>query len=81
MAGNLDNIQQIVKMTGFVNSALEFSGQPQVIDGASALLKEIFGEKGAHTRSAIGVAGLPGNAACEIELIVQIDSAEDILGY
>lgn len=73
VVGDLDRIQQIVKMTGFVNSALDFSGQPKVIDGASALLKDIFGEKGAHTRSAVGMAGLPGNAACEIELIVQVD--------
>ena len=81
VAGDLDKIQKIVKMTGFVNSALDFSGQPKVIDGASSLLKDIFGEKGTHARSAIGVAGLPGNAACEIELIVQIDSAEDTWEY
>lgn len=83
VVGDLDNICQIVKMTGFVNSTLDFSSQPQVMDGASNLLKEIFGEKGAHTRSALGVAGLPGNAACEIELIVLTDVAEvdDILGY
>lgn len=81
VAGDLDHIRQIVKMTGFVNSDLDFSGQPKVIDGASQLLKEIFGDKGAHARSAIGVAGLPGNAACEIELIVWVDSPEDTRGY
>ena len=63
----------VLVMTGFVNSNLDFSGQPKVIDGASRLLKEIFGEKGSHTRSAVGMAGLPGNAACEIELIVLVD--------
>ena len=81
VVGDLDKVEKIVKMTGFVNSTLDFSGQPKVIDGASALLQEIFEEKGAHARSAIGVAGLPGNAACEIELIVQIDSAEDTWEY
>ena len=71
--GDLDTVKQIVKLTGFVNSTLEFTAQPKVIDGASRLLKEIFGpEKGSHTRSAVGMAGLPGNAACEIELIVEI---------
>lgn len=73
VVGDLDRVKEIVKMTGFVNSTLEFSGQPKVIDGASRLLKEIFGDKGSHTRSAVGMAGLPGNAACEIELIVLID--------
>ena len=73
VVGDLDRITEIVKMTGFVNSNLDFSGQPKVIDGASRLLKEIFGEKGSHTRSAVGMAGLPGNAACEIELIVLVD--------
>lgn len=71
--GDLDRIQETVKLTGYVNSELNFSGQPKVIDGASRLLKEIFGEKGSHTRSAVGMAGLPGNAACEIELIVLVD--------
>lgn len=73
VVGDLDRVKEIVKMTGFVNSTLDFSGQPKVIDGASRLLKEIFGDKGSHTRSAVGMAGLPGNAACEIELIVLID--------
>ena len=73
VAGDLDRVKQIVKLTGFVNSTLEFTAQPKVIDGASRLLKELFGEeKGAHARSAVGMAGLPGNAACEIELIVEI---------
>lgn len=71
--GDLDRVKQIVKLTGFVNSTLDFTAQPKVIDGASLLLKEVFGEeRGAHTRSAVGIAGLPGNAACEIELIVEI---------
>ena len=73
VAGDLDRVKQIVKLTGFVNSALDFTAQPKVIDGASQLLKDIFGpEKGAHARSAVGMAGLPGNAACEIELIAEI---------
>ncbi|MBP5212311.1 MAG: RidA family protein [Pyramidobacter sp.] len=70
--GGLDNVERIVKVTGFVNCGLDFAQQPQVIDGASKLLMEVFGEKGVHARSAVGAASLPGNATCEVEMIVQM---------
>jgi len=73
-AGGLDAIRRIVKVTGFVASAPGFSGLPQVVNGASELLIEVFGEDGRHARSAVGVAELPLNAPVEVELIVQIRS-------
>lgn len=72
LAGSLDNVEKIVKVVGFVNSAAGFNQQPQVINGASELLGEIFGEAGAHARSAVGVNELPMDATCEVELIVKI---------
>lgn len=71
-AGGLDNVERIVKLTGYVNSAPDFTRQSQVIDGASELLYAVFGEAGAHARSAVGCAALPGDAACEVELIVKL---------
>lgn len=68
----IDSVKRIVKVVGFVASAPGFTGQPQVINGASNLLGEIFGEAGAHARSAVGVAELPLGAPVEIELIVEI---------
>ena len=70
--GGLDNVERIVKVTGFVNCGLDFAKQSQVVDGASKFLVDVFGEKGVHARSAVGVASLPGNAACEVEMIVQM---------
>lgn len=70
--GDLDNIEQIVKMTGFVNSAPDFTDHPKVINGASEFLHEVFGQRGAHARSAVGVAALPMNTPVEIELIVKV---------
>lgn len=70
-AGGIDNIAKIVHVTGFVASVPEFTGQPQVVNGASELLGEIFGEAGKHTRSAVGVAVLPIDAPVEIELICE----------
>ncbi len=72
LAGGLDNVERIVKVTGFVNAAPDFTQQSQVIDGASQLLYDIFGEAGAHARSAVGCASLPGDASCEIEMIVKL---------
>lgn len=72
LAGGLDNIERIVKVTGFVNSAPGFVGQPKVINGASELLGEIFGEAGRHARAAVGVSELPLDAAVEVEMIVKI---------
>ena len=71
-AGGLNNIGRIVKVTGFVASAAGFNGQPQVLDGASEFLGEVFGEAGLHARSAVGVAELPLDAPVEVELVVEL---------
>lgn len=68
----VDKITRILKIVGFVASAEGFAGQPAVVNGASNLMGEIFGESGAHARSAVGVAELPLSAPVEIELIVEI---------
>ena len=70
--GDLDRIASIIKLNGFVRSAPDFVRQPMVIDGASDLLVEIFGEAGRHARTATGVAQLPFGAAVQLELIVQL---------
>jgi enamine deaminase RidA (YjgF/YER057c/UK114 family) len=72
VAGGVSAICRVVKLTGFVASAPDFTGQPQVVNGASELLLEIFGEAGRHARSAVGVAVLPLNAPVEIELTVEV---------
>lgn len=69
---DLNNIKQFVKILGFVNSTNEFTQQPTVINGASDLLMEIFGEKGKHARSAISANSLPFNIPVEIEMIVEV---------
>ena len=71
--GYLDAIKRIVKLLGFVNCTAEFADQPNVINGASDLLVEVFGEKGKHARSAVGTNALPFNIAVEIEMIVEIE--------
>lgn len=68
VAGGIDQIVQISHVTGFVASTPDFSGQPGVVNGASELLQEIFGDCGKHTRSAVGVSVLPVDAPLEIEL-------------
>ncbi|MCX2732831.1 RidA family protein [Saccharopolyspora sp. NFXS83] len=68
----LDAIVRIVKVVGFVSSAEGFTGQPGVINGASEVLGEIFGDAGIHARSAVGVAGLPVGAPVEVEMIVEV---------
>lgn len=70
--GDLNRISRIVKVTGFVNSAPDFADQPKVINGCSDLLVALFGEKGKHARSAVGMAALPSNYAVEIEMVVEI---------
>jgi len=72
LIGDLDQIEQIVKVVGFVNSAPDFTAQPQVVNGASDLLGKIFGDKGAHARSAVGVNSLPLDSTCEVEIVVKI---------
>ena len=69
---SLDNIDRIIKLTVFVNSSKGFINHPQVANGASDLIKEVFGENGKHVRSAVGVAELPLNAPVEIEMICKI---------
>lgn len=71
--GDLNRINRIVRLGGFVASAEGFTQQPQVLNGASNLLVEIFGEKGKHARAAVGAAELPLNAPVEIELIVEVE--------
>lgn len=68
----LDNVVRVVKVVGFVASVPEFTGQPAVVNGASELLGEVFGDAGAHARSAVGVAALPLDAPVEVELIVEV---------
>ncbi len=70
--GSLDNVVQIVALNGFVNSEPDFHGHPQVINGASELLVEIFGERGKHSRTALGAAALPLNVSVEINLTVEV---------
>ncbi|HEU5426765.1 MAG TPA: RidA family protein [Actinocrinis sp.] len=74
--GELSRVRRVVKVVGFVASAPGFTGQPAVINGASELLGKVFGEAGAHARSAVGVAVLPLDAPVEVELTVEIDSFE-----
>lgn len=68
----IDAVSRVVKLVGFVSSAPGFTGQPGVVNGASEILGEIFGDAGAHARSAVGVAELPLNAPVEVELIVEV---------
>ena len=72
-AGGLSGIDRIVKVTGFVASAPVFNGQSGVLNGASELLSEVFGEAGLHARSAVGVAELPLDAPVEVEILVVSD--------
>ena len=71
--GSLDKVKRIVSLNGFVNSEPDFYGHPQVVNGASELLVELFGEKGKHSRTALGAAALPLNVAVEINLIVEVE--------
>lgn len=70
--GDLDKVEKIVKVVGFVNCSPGFNQQPAVINGASELLHELYGENGKHARSAVGVAELPFNASVELEMIIQL---------
>ena len=70
--GSLDKVTRIVALNGFVSCAPDFYNHPMVINGASELLLEIFGERGKHSRTALGVASLPLNAAVEINLVVEV---------
>jgi len=70
--GELSLVRRVVKVVGFVASAPGFTGQPAVINGASELLGEVFGEAGVHARSAVGVAVLPLDAPVEVEMVVEV---------
>lgn len=70
--GSLDRIDEIVEIRGFVNSAPEFTRQPEVINGASELLVKLFGEKGKHARLALGTSNLPSNIPVELEMMVKV---------
>ncbi|ENJ6134287.1 RidA family protein [Bacillus cereus] len=71
--GNLNKVKRIVKILGFVNSTEDFINQPKVMNGASDILVDIFGEKGKHARSAVGMAQLPNNTTIEIEMVLEIE--------
>ncbi len=70
----LDSVVRVVKVVGFVASAPDFTGQPGVVNGASELFGEVFGEAGRHARSAVGVAALPLDAPVEVEVVVEVSA-------
>ena len=72
--GDLKNVKKIVRVNGMVNSASNFTDQPKVINGCSDLLVEVFGDRGKHTRVALGMNSLPMNIAVEIDLIIEIEN-------
>lgn len=71
-AGSLDRVRRVIKVVGYVASDPAFTGQPGVVNGASELLGQVFGESGVHARSAVGVAVLPLDSPVEIELVVEL---------
>ena len=70
--GDLDRVQRVVKLTGFVNAAPDYEGQPKVVNGVSDLMAEVFGDAGAHARAAVGAGSLPLGVAVEVEGIFEI---------
>jgi enamine deaminase RidA (YjgF/YER057c/UK114 family) len=70
--GGVDNLESVVKVVGFVQSAPDFYDQPKVVNGASELLQAVFGDDGRHARSAVGVSALPLNAPVEVEVVFRI---------
>jgi enamine deaminase RidA (YjgF/YER057c/UK114 family) len=73
----LENVRRIVKVTGYVASAVGFNNQPEVMNGASDLIGELFGDKGLHARTAVGVAELPLDAPVEVEVIVELAAPQE----
>jgi enamine deaminase RidA (YjgF/YER057c/UK114 family) len=71
--GDLDRVKRIVKLVGFVNGIPEFTDHPKVVNGASDLMVEVFGDKGKHARSAVGAGSLPLNVAVEVEAVAEIE--------
>jgi enamine deaminase RidA (YjgF/YER057c/UK114 family) len=70
--GDLDRVKRIVKLVGFVNAVADFTDHPKVVNGASDLFVEVFGDKGKHARSAVGMGSLPLNVAVEVEAVAEI---------
>lgn len=70
--GSLDEVTRVVKVTGYVNAPADFTLHPQVVNGASDLLVQVFGEAGRHARAAVGVASLPFNVPVEVEMVVEV---------
>ena len=70
--GDLDRVKRVVKLTGFVNSTGDFTDQPKVVNGASDLMVEVFGDKGKHSRAAVSAASLPVGVAVEVEAVIEI---------
>ena len=70
--GSLERVGQVLRLTGFVNSPADFADHPKVINGASDLMVEVFGDQGRHTRAAVGVSSLPANTAVEIDAILLV---------
>ncbi len=79
LVGDLSQVSRVVKVVGFVASEPSFSGQPGVIDGASELLVDVFGDAGRHARSAVGVAALPRDVPVEVEIVVELAARSGIL--
>ena len=73
--GDLDRVGAVMRLGGFVNCVPGFPWSPKVIDGATTIFRDLFGEQGVHARTAVGVAGLPGNAAVEVDAIVTLRAA------
>jgi len=71
LVGSLEQVEEVVQVRGFVNSAPHFHEQPKVVNGASELLVKVFGERGRHARAALGTSNLPGNIPVEIEMIIR----------
>ncbi len=71
--GDLNKVKRVVKVLGMVNSAPDFADQPKVVNGFSDLMVEVFGDKGKHARSAVGMGALPSNIAIEVEMIVEVE--------
>ncbi len=72
LVGSLDAVEEIVQVRGYVNCTPDFGNHPEVINGASELLVELFGERGQHARAAVGVSGLPRDATVELEMVVRV---------
>jgi enamine deaminase RidA (YjgF/YER057c/UK114 family) len=74
--GDLSKVKRVVKILGFVNSTPDFTDHPKVMNGSSDLLVEVFGEKGRHGRSAVGMSQLPHNNAVEVEMILEVEGGD-----